>query len=598
MDSDFLKDINPRIKIPLKLKLFLPVTLIIIIVVAVSAIIFINLSISGYNDHIRKTLELEVKTITRMFERESILKTDKVKTNLKVAHRVFHEKNLDYRGDSVNIKIENQESGEFNNVWLKTVDRAQIPLFNDTALIAEMFDLFGGTVTIFQYSEYGFVRIATNVEKSDGSSAQLTYIPLSSPVSKALLEGKTYFGRAFVVDSWFTTAYEPFYINDKIAGAIYVGYEEKDVSELTKILETLTIGKTGFPFVMDNEGNMLIYPKNQKHFDNNKLVFEQINGKKEGLVHINSGGQEHSIAFRYFEPFQIYIAATIVKDEENKDIISKSIISSLIVGLSAILLLSVLIYRFTTEKLYRYFSELKIINKKLASAEIALKRSERLASMGQISAGIAHELNNPLGVITMYSNIVLDELKHDDPIAEDMKIIVTQAERCKNIVGGLLNFARKNKVKLNETNIVDFMHQSLKNVVIPKEIEVVFNTDISDPMINIDAEQMMQAVTNLEKNAVEAMPGQGKLEIKIDGNEKQVEISISDTGCGIPQENMEKLFTPFFTTKDFGKGTGLGLPLVYGIIKMHTGKISVESNTDINDGPTGTSFKITLPRIT
>jgi signal transduction histidine kinase len=142
------------------------------------------------------------------------------------------------------------------------------------------------------------------------------------------------------------------------------------------------------------------------------------------------------------------------------------------------------------------------------------------------------------------------------------------------------------------------MHQSLKNVVIPKEIEVVFNTDISDPMINIDAEQMMQAVTNLEKNAVEAMPGQGKLEIKIDGNEKQVEISISDTGCGIPQENMEKLFTPFFTTKDFGKGTGLGLPLVYGIIKMHTGKISVESNTDINDGPTGTSFKITLPRIT
>ena len=113
----------------------------------------------------------------------------------------------------------------------------------------------------------------------------------------------------------------------------------------------------------------------------------------------------------------------------------------------------------------------------------------------------------------------------------------------------------------------------------------------------IDSEQMLQAFTNIEKNAVEAMPDGGLLEFFVTGNAKEVEIKIKDSGCGIEAENMDKLFTPFFTTKEIGKGTGLGLPLVYGIIKMHKGKIAVESNTDKEKAPTGTTFKITLPRI-
>lgn len=378
---------------------------------------------------------------------------------------------------------------------------------------------------------------------------------------------------------------------------MYVGYEEKDMSELSKILNSLSIGKTGYPFVMDCDGNMLIYPDSRDAFNDTKAVFNQFDGQKSGIIHIKSNEKTHTISFYYFEKFQIYIAATIVKDDENREIVNKAIIASFIVGFTTILLLLLLIYRFTTEKLYRYLSELRIINKKLVSAEIALKRSEKLASMGQISAGIAHELNNPLGVITMYSNIILDELKHDDPMVEDMKIIVSQAERCKNIVGGLLNFARKNKIKLTETNIVEFMKTSINSVVIPASVNVVFNSEISDPIVHIDSEQMMQAITNLEKNAVEAMPTGGSLIITINGKDKEVEISISDTGCGIAEENMEKLFTPFFTTKALGKGTGLGLPLVYGIVKMHSGKISVESNSDKSNGTTGTEFKIVLPRI-
>jgi iron only hydrogenase large subunit-like protein len=251
---------------------------------------------------------------------------------------------------------------------------------------------------------------------------------------------------------------------------------------------------------------------------------------------------------------------------------------------------------FTIEKLHESIDELNASNEKLATTQMALKQSEKLASMGQLSAGIAHELNNPLGVITMYSNILKDEASENSAIREDLQLIVEQADRCKNIVGGLLNFARKNQVKLEETNIVDFVDRSLQSVIHPDSIKIKVSKNLEDPKIFIDRDQMMQVLTNLEKNAVEAMPQGGELSIVLSGDPQNIEIVVSDTGVGIPKENMDKLFTPFFTTKEIGKGTGLGLPLVYGIIKMHKGQITVKSNADPEAGQTGTKFIINLPR--
>jgi iron only hydrogenase large subunit-like protein/nitrogen-specific signal transduction histidine kinase len=251
---------------------------------------------------------------------------------------------------------------------------------------------------------------------------------------------------------------------------------------------------------------------------------------------------------------------------------------------------------FSIEKLHNLINDLNISNSNLANAKQALKQSEKLASMGQLSAGIAHELNNPLGVITMYSNILKDEVSDKSPIKDDLKLIVEQADRCKKIVGGLLNFARKNQVKLIETDIISFVKHSLDSIIIPKNITIEFVSEISEPYIMIDTEQMMQVFTNIEKNAIEAMPNGGYLKVSLYGDNDTVEINILDTGTGITKENMKKLFTPFFTTKEIGKGTGLGLPLVYGIIKMHNGQITVKSNTDKTKAQTGTNFKIKIPR--
>jgi iron only hydrogenase large subunit-like protein/nitrogen-specific signal transduction histidine kinase len=250
---------------------------------------------------------------------------------------------------------------------------------------------------------------------------------------------------------------------------------------------------------------------------------------------------------------------------------------------------------YTIEKLHDSIEKINSSNSELANAREALKQSEKLAHMGQLSAGIAHELNNPLGVITMYSNLLLDEVK-DDQTRSDLTLIVEQADRCRKIVGGLLNFARKNQVRLIETDLEKFVTKSIQSIILTDDVVVKIDVDLTDPFVFLDPDQMMQVLTNLEKNAVEAMPDGGEIIISLKEHGDEVEISISDTGTGISQDNMDKVFTPFFTTKEVGKGTGLGLPLCYGIVKMHKGKINIISNDDLQKGPTGTSFVIRLPR--
>jgi signal transduction histidine kinase len=251
---------------------------------------------------------------------------------------------------------------------------------------------------------------------------------------------------------------------------------------------------------------------------------------------------------------------------------------------------------YSIERLHKYIRDLDTSNQKLASVQEALRHSEKLAGMGQLSAGIAHELNNPLGVITMYSNILREELPEDNQMHKDLELIVEQADRCRKIVGGLLNFARKNQVNLDETDIGKLAEHSISSVITPENIEIRLTMDVSDRLAMLDYDQMTQVLTNLMKNAIEAMPEGGAIHVHITDNSEQIIFRISDTGSGIEKENMDKLFTPFFTTKGIGKGTGLGLPIIYGIVKMHKGEINVKSNADRMVGPTGTVFTITIPR--
>ncbi|NJN65027.1 MAG: 4Fe-4S binding protein [Acidobacteria bacterium] len=244
---------------------------------------------------------------------------------------------------------------------------------------------------------------------------------------------------------------------------------------------------------------------------------------------------------------------------------------------------------YTIETLHRALRE-------LASTQEALMQSEKLASMGQLAAGIAHEVNNPLGIVLMYAHLLLDEASDGSQASEDLRLIAEQADRCKKIVAGLLDFARQNKVLHEEADARELLMRALRSVPQPENVLVRTETDGADPACELDPDQVLQVLTNLISNAYAAMPCGGTLVARLGADDEHVIFEIEDTGTGITEENQKKIFEPFFTTKKMGKGTGLGLAVAYGVVKMHRGDISVRSNADPELGPTGTTFFVRIPR--
>ena len=252
--------------------------------------------------------------------------------------------------------------------------------------------------------------------------------------------------------------------------------------------------------------------------------------------------------------------------------------------------------QFVIERLSTTVGDLEDSHRSLESTKEALVKSEKLASMGQLAAGIAHEVNNPLGILLLQANILLEEVDTGAPMADDLKLIVDQANRCKKIISGLLNFARQSRVVRQPTDMVELARDTLRTMPIDENIMVRVESTMADPIAEVDGDQMVQVLTNLVSNAQQAMPDGGALIIRLSDTPDEVTFMVTDTGVGIPHENMDKLFDPFFTTKQVGKGTGLGLAVTHGIVKMHRGQITVESNADPTTGPTGTIFTVRLPR--
>ena len=234
-----------------------------------------------------------------------------------------------------------------------------------------------------------------------------------------------------------------------------------------------------------------------------------------------------------------------------------------------------------------------IEQRRLAEEQIA--QADKLASIGQLSAGIAHEINNPLGIILGYTQLLLRQEDRQTENYQDLKTIEKHVRNCKTIVEDLLNFARtsspkENPIQIDEAldEVVNFVqqHAALDHVKIKK------NYDASVPRMMLDEKKIKQVFMNLIMNARHAIGHHGTLSLSTDyqSDDSQVIIRISDTGYGIEKKNLSRIFDPFFTTKPTGEGTGLGLSVSYGIIKNHNGDISVESRVG-----KGTTFTIRLP---
>jgi two-component system NtrC family sensor kinase len=422
----------------------------------------------------------------------------------------------------------------------KIVDKVKQTVYEDVIYN----DQDVGTATIFMDD----VRISTNFRNQDRSRAIGTRVS-EEVYNQVILRGEPWIDRAYVVNNWYITAYEP--ITDlygRIIGILYVGILEQKYLDIQK--------QTILPFL----GISIL-------------------GAMISMI------AAYFIAHRIHVPIQILVSAS--KSVEEGDLDTKVSVQ-------------------TNDELQYLADSFNAMSTALKKRDQQIKdfatkkimEAERLAIIGQLSANVAHELNNPLQGVVTYSHLLLEEHPCDDPFyKESVGKIVGQANRCRDIIRGLLDFSRQrkpDKTICNLNTVLDNCVSLLEKQAIFHNIEIVKNLQLDLPMTVADPSQIERVFINLIVNAAEAMDGSGKLKLTsfFNAKNKTIEIDIKDTGSGIRKEDMEKIFDPFFTTKDVGHGTGLGLAISYGIVKGHRGNLLVKSIEN-----QGTTFTIVLPLV-
>ncbi|AJE03096.1 two-component system sensor histidine kinase NtrB [Geobacter pickeringii] len=235
-------------------------------------------------------------------------------------------------------------------------------------------------------------------------------------------------------------------------------------------------------------------------------------------------------------------------------------------------------------------------------SELQLMQAEKMSSIGMLAAGVAHEINNPLNSVAGYAEALLRRLRDTPELTEDprladfrkyLEVIIRESYRCKGIIDSLLSFSRKSDGSVGDVDVNLLLREVLQLVIHKSRfdrIEIQESLDEGLPLIKGDAAGLRQVFLNLAMNALQSIEGAGQVEIITHCNGESVSATISDTGCGIPPAMLDQIWDPFFTTKDVGKGLGLGLAVSYNIIKKHGGEIRVEST----EGK-GSKFTVRLP---
>ncbi|MFU8844062.1 MAG: Cache 3/Cache 2 fusion domain-containing protein [Bacteroidales bacterium] len=364
---------------PPKFRLFLPILLGIVISISLITLYSVQKLKNNLYFSLERNLAGQVQSIEKMFERERDLRLDKVKTDLKVARRLFYDAQLEILNREVLLEIRNQSSGVTFETKLNWWMHDGRELLTDHTFVDDVKALVGGTATVFQKSDSGYVRISTNVLTSDSLRAVRTFIPNDSPVVQAVERGEVYIGRAFVVNAWYITAYEPILKDDAVVGMLYVGDKEKDLPELRKKITALQIGKSGFPFVMDESGTFIIHPFAGGENWSDEPAIRQMLKKKTGTgkYRLTRDKIQKLVYWEYFEDFRLIIAASVPLREETGAMVQKIIVNAVIIGLVIILALSSLIFFITTENVRKFLTQLEVSSRQLKKTEQALEQSER-----------------------------------------------------------------------------------------------------------------------------------------------------------------------------------------------------------------------------
>ncbi len=415
-----------------------------------------------------------------------------------------------------------------------------------------------GTATIFQHD----LRISTNVKNERNERAIGTRV--SKEVSNTVLvEGKPWVDRAFVVNDWYITAYEPMRnINKEIIGILYVGMLERPyVDTINRVMLVFTIMAS----------LCVVFLLIILHFSTSRII-NPLRNMVIATQEIAKGDLNHEV--RVNSKDEIGDLA----DSFNKMTVDLKAANEKLVDWGK-----------TLEK------KVEERTKELREAQAHLIQTEKLASLGKLAAGVAHEINNPLGGILIYSHLLLEDIDKESPYYNNLERIVKETTRCKEIVKGLLEFARPKEPEMTSSSVNVLLDNSLsllesQSLFQNIRVEKQYSADL--PLVTADNAQLQQVFMNIILNAADAMKGEGILTLKtsFDADGEYFIIDFTDTGPGIREEDKKKIFDPFFTTKEAGHGTGLGLSISYSIVRKHQGTIVVQSELG-----KGATFTIKLP---
>ncbi len=418
-----------------------------------------------------------------------------------------------------------------------------------------------GSATIFLDD----IRVATTIRLNDGQRAIGTRV--SKEVAKAVLDrSKTWLARAKVVDRWYLTAYEPIldYAGEPV-GALYVGLLEAPFVSLKKqawlgLFALLLIGG-GLGYLLAREISRHLSKPILKLASSAELVAA---GERD--IQLPVPGEDeigHLTA-----AFNRMTGALKQRDEElgslNRDL---------------------------ENKVARRTAQLEDKSLELIRTQEELLRSEKLAAIGSLAAGVAHEINNPAAIIRGNVEILLMDIPPGESGREEAEEILKQTERVSLITDNMLTFAREQTIHPEQVRVNTIIEEILAQIshqVPLVGVQIRRQLDAAIPPVTGDSERLRQVFTNIAINALQSMDGRGNLNISSRVDDGTVEIRFADTGPGIPAEIREKIFNPFFTTKK--RGTGLGLSVSYGIIKALGGSIAVESAVG-----QGSTFIVSLP---
>jgi two-component system NtrC family sensor kinase len=443
------------------------------------------------------------------------------------------------------------ESGNFLGVLYGGVllNRGQeiVDLVRDTVFQHEIYKGQSiGTATIF----FKDIRVSTNVLSPDGSRAIGT-VASEEVTNHVLTEGKKWTDRAFVVNDWYITAYEPIEdIFGQRVGMLYVGVLEAKYADVR--WKALSV------FILITVAGMVL-----------------------------ALGLGYVIANKMSRPVQQLIEASNQVSQGN---LSPEIgpISKSEIGL----------LQKTFKEMVTSLQERD--KRQKAESEIKLLQSEKQASVGKLAGGVAHEINNPLTGIFTFTHMLLRRKDIPEDVRSDLETIGQETERVRKIVKGLLDFSRQTELDREPTDVNRLVRRSItlvENQALIKGVNLTFEPGDGLPMITLDRNQMQSVLLNIIINALDATDPGGSITLTTNigvstshPGQQGIEILCTDTGCGIPPENLNRLFDPFFTTKDVGHGTGLGLSVSYGIVERHGGTIWVQSKVG-----KGTTFKVWLP---